>query len=262
MNAATARKEATSIRLMARQIRAVRKGTLRFVLMPVTVPPAPTSSAVHPPKHPAPYLDAYCNGRASELNPRRMSRHWCWWTVDDRQCLPVFPVLAAPGDLVWVKETWGLVWPEENPVPADECRLEFRADLPPGCTDYPGQWPADEAREMGEGPRWRSSSSMGRPYSRLTLQVLAVQVLRLADITEEMAQGMGFPEHRGGWVSDLPWTGPVLPSAHAALRWSMPGATADSWMCAMSVRVIPHNIDALMDADLATTAPAAAEPVA
>jgi hypothetical protein len=80
------------------------------------------------------------------------------------------------GDVLRVRETWGAVWPDVEEVPLEQCVIEYRADLPPGCTDYPGSWPAEDARGYDEAPKWRSASTMPAWASRMTVTVKAVTV--------------------------------------------------------------------------------------
>jgi hypothetical protein len=101
-----------------------------------------------------------------------------------------FNPYGKPGDLLWVRETWGAVWPADEPVPLRQCEIEYRADLPPGCTDRPGEWPADEGNGP-EVPKWRPSIHMPRWASRITLRITDIRVERLQDITENDAKAEG-----------------------------------------------------------------------
>lgn len=58
----------------------------------------------HPPKHDAPYFDAYCGAFKSDSNPRGMSGEWCWWTRDDRPGPGYRCPIPVPGSRVWVPE--------------------------------------------------------------------------------------------------------------------------------------------------------------
>jgi hypothetical protein len=101
-----------------------------------------------------------------------------------------FNPYGKPGDLLWVRETWGAVWPADEPVPLRQCEIEYRADLPPGCTDRPGEWPADEGNGP-EVPKWRPSIHMPRWASRITLRITDIRVERLQALTENDAKAEG-----------------------------------------------------------------------
>ena len=103
----------------------------------------------------------------------------------------VIPCPYAPGHRLWLRETWAAVWPAYDWVPLEECRIEYRADLAPGCTDYPGNWPAEEAQGDPDAPRWRASIHMPRWASRITLEVTGVQAGRVQDICEADAYAEG-----------------------------------------------------------------------
>lgn len=121
------------------------------------VPPMPSDEVVHRAKHERPYLDAYAK-----------SPMWCWWTRDDRCCLPQFDVGYAVEDSLWVRETW-----------ADDEQFGgvlYRADNP-------------DADPIGNG--WRPSIFMPRKHSRLTLSVTDVRVQRLQEISEDDAKAEG-----------------------------------------------------------------------
>ena len=99
---------------------------------------------------------------------------------------------GEPGDQLWVRETWGAVSPPGLIACClEDCEIQYRADLPPGCTDYPGQWPADEARGNPDAPKWRASIHMRRWASRITLDVLRVRVERVQEISERDAYAEG-----------------------------------------------------------------------
>lgn len=98
------------------------------------------------------------------------------------------------GDRLWVRETWGAVSrPGLVACCLEDCEIQYRADLPSGCTDYPGRWPADEARGNPDAPKWRASIHMPRWASRITLDVLKVRVERVQEISEVDIIAEGFP---------------------------------------------------------------------
>lgn len=99
---------------------------------------------------------------------------------------------GKPGDRLYVRETFGYVSPDEHQRLHSECNIEYRADLAPGCTDRPGNWPVSECIGDPERPRWRSGASMPRSASRILLEIVSVRVERLQDISTEdiIAEGL------------------------------------------------------------------------
>jgi hypothetical protein len=98
---------------------------------------------------------------------------------------------GAAGDGLWCRETWRPLWDEGN---LGDC-IEYRADgakrKPVGLDEDTG-YRFDEMCEPGSlNPRWRPSIFMPRWACRLTLEVTAVRVERLQDITEADAWAEG-----------------------------------------------------------------------
>jgi hypothetical protein len=83
---------------------------------------------------------------------------------------------GVPGDRLWVRETWR----SDDFAPDDPSRTIYRAD-----------GPDDLIRETRGIIRWRPSIFLPRYRSRLTLEVTAVRVERLQDISEEDAEAEG-----------------------------------------------------------------------
>ncbi len=80
---------------------------------------------------------------------------------------------GAPGDLLWVRETW-------RADDFDDTRALYAADMP-----------ADALAAGRSVVRWRPSIHMPRGRSRITLRVTSVRVERLHAITEEDARAEG-----------------------------------------------------------------------
>jgi hypothetical protein len=78
---------------------------------------------------------------------------------------------GAPGDRLWVRETWG---PRAGGV-------VYRAD----------EYRADGFVSCPDGGKWRPSIHMPRWASRITLEIVSVRVERLRDISEEDAIAEG-----------------------------------------------------------------------
>lgn len=80
------------------------------------------------------------------------------------------------GDRLWARETWGK---------DDSGDFVFRADDWCECPTADG--------------KWKSSIFMHRAASRITLEITAVRVERLQDISEEDAKAEGVRQCEGGW---------------------------------------------------------------
>lgn len=150
----------------------------------------------------APHVRAVLAGRKTQhrvvLKP--CPPRWCGFGRP--RTLADAGVRFASGDRLWVRETYGLVWPHwcddgrvydgENweygrSIRPEECTVEYRVDLHPACTDGPGSWPRGEA----DGPKWRSAATMPRWASRITLAVTDVRIERLNEISEADAVAEG-----------------------------------------------------------------------
>jgi hypothetical protein len=175
-----------------------RKTQTRRVVKDVPDTPAPDCHPLHTPKHPAPYLDAYCGERKTTANPRGMGRNWHWWQVDDRPGHVAFRLPYAPGDRLWVKERWNAfafsedgeeAWPTKT-IPTGEEMAEIRDEA---CrVDVRAVYrESDRARQWFGHQKWRPSIHMPRWASRLTLTVTEVRVQRLQEISEDDAIAEG-----------------------------------------------------------------------
>jgi hypothetical protein len=146
---------------------------------------------------------------------------------------------GKPGDFLWVRETWGAVSRNEDLAPLAECKIEYRADLPADCTDYPGGWPAEDARGYGEAPKWKPSIHMPRWASRITVQNMGVRVERVQDISHEDAEAEGAPieggtlvrNHRIGFENH--WNAIYAPRGF--------GWDANPWVWAITFRKVIHE---------------------
>lgn len=101
---------------------------------------------------------------------------------------------GAPGDLLWVREAWGVGC---RPDPYDGCwvdGIEYRADE--AYLDEHDMLPLRPFRdgfptELSERSGWRPSIHMPRWASRISLEVTSVRVERVQDISEEDAIAEG-----------------------------------------------------------------------
>lgn len=174
-----------SISFSADMVRAILDGRKTVTRRPVKgMPekPEPGCSPRNQQVHPAPYFDSYCGARKTPTNPRGMTENWCWWQIDDRQCLPAIKCpYGFPGQRLWVREAWR----HEPGGPI--------LDAAGGTMDYVEDaifYAADQKRQTGE---WRPSTHMPRWASRITLEVVSIRCEPLWYLTEEDAMAEGAP---------------------------------------------------------------------
>ena len=107
---------------------------------------------------------------------------------------PIKCPYGQPGDRLWVRETWARVG---NTDPGYLVyRATYPACLPPGLERVPA-----DIRDAGY--RWRPSIHMPRVNSRILLEITAVRIERLQDISEEQASAEGVQkDHRKWFRSD------------------------------------------------------------
>jgi hypothetical protein len=91
---------------------------------------------------------------------------------------------GKPADLLWVRETWQAVSPDEDERPINECEIIYKA-----TDEHPGLYNPDKPDDPWYG--WRPSIFMPRWASRLTLRVDNVRVERLQSITNMDAEQEG-----------------------------------------------------------------------
>lgn len=97
------------------------------------------------------------------------------WQIYDGDGMPVssHKLPYAPGDRLVCKEAWRRAWPKS----ACGEGIVYRAD----------KVRALGMQEYSDHHRWRSAQHMPPKFSRLTLIVKEVDVMRVQDVTEEMA---------------------------------------------------------------------------
>jgi hypothetical protein len=127
---------------------------------------------------------------------------------------------GAPGDRLWVRETFSVICREA--LPTCECETEqerdknhyyeYRADTE---APYPGDWPEDEARGNGDAPKWSPSIHMRKRAARIWLEVVDVRIERVQEInpTDVIAEGIERAQD-GSWLGPLDGY-PGFPYAHA-----------------------------------------------
>lgn len=150
--------------------------------------PTPRCHPNHVAKYSEPYLDSYCGEPKTVSNPRGMSDEWCWWQIDNRQCLPTFTChYGTVGDRLWVREPWTAGYRQDGvgPILASGIANGFsRAapGAPDGVTDWCLLW------------RTRPSIHMPKWACRTWLEITEVRVERIQDISERDARAEGMED--------------------------------------------------------------------
>ncbi|EMM3368628.1 hypothetical protein RVS57_000156 [Pseudomonas aeruginosa] len=122
-----------------------------------------------------------------------------WWSDGERGCICPH---GQPGDRLWVRETWTDVNLCGAPALAYRADEDIR-DLmeEPGFLDDRGAFNYDDPRVKPypfacwyadlDQARWRPSIHMPRWASRILLEITAVRVERLQDISDDQAEAEG-----------------------------------------------------------------------
>lgn len=105
------------------------------------------------------------------------------WTLVDWRC-----PWGAPGDRLWVRETWAYRGGDEYLYQRDPAAVAYRA----GHAEDTRFALADRLGGHATGGRWRPSVHMPQWASRITLEVVSVRIEHLHAITEEEAKREGF----------------------------------------------------------------------
>lgn len=157
-----------------------------------------------------------------------------WYESRDEGCRTGKPFTCpygAPGDRLWVRETWQTT---TTPKDRDTSKLVFAAD-------YDGARPGFVEDEW----LWRPSIYMPRWSSRITLEVTEVRVQRLQDISEDDIIAESATVDAVARATGIPWSDlPTLHSAWEVLWNNINGDRApwssNPWVWAVSFkRVLP-----------------------
>ena len=99
---------------------------------------------------------------------------------------------GQPGDRLWVRETFCVVDDRDY---GEERWVDYRA-TPKYAESHPAGW--DNAPDDAEALKWRPSIHMPRWASRITLEVVRVDVERVQEICEQDVLAEGTP---GAWTT-------------------------------------------------------------
>lgn len=150
------------------------------------------------PQPPAGYPVALCDAHGICAWGEDGTENGDWWPDDAARC-----PYGQPGDRLWVRETWCplrssdyAAAPRSAPLPEDRAKVTIA-------------YQADHIDPRGDaGPlEWRSPLFLPRWASRLTLEIEAVRVERLQEISHDDAAAEGM--YTGAWRSE---EGPKPPS--------------------------------------------------
>lgn len=127
---------------------------------------------------------------------------------------------GKPGDRLWVRETWAVPHRYDHLGPSN---------IP--TRGVPTHYAATEERG---GLRWRPSIHMCRWVSRITLEVTAVRVERLQDISEADAQAEGCTGSPLGAAADRILYAKLWDQINGPGAWD-----ANPWVWVLSFRRLP-----------------------
>lgn len=120
--------------------------------------------------------------------------------VDDYNTFELKPKYGQPGDLLWVRETWG-VGSRPDPFEGSVDGIEFKADSQ--FIDDIESLPLHQFEDFDYGNYdkngWRPSIHMPKNIARIWLQVTDVRVERLQDIStaDIEKEGISFDQLKG-----------------------------------------------------------------
>ncbi|MCP1550655.1 MULTISPECIES: hypothetical protein [Methylorubrum] len=200
---------------IVRAILAGRKTQIRRVLKQQPDPLAPVG-----------FIQSYEGSRTFDLHARPRFANGRFIGSDRMQ---IVTAPYAPGDRLWVRETWAAIGDLTHNDPGTRALAE-------GCF-----YRADDGTVEGEIPRWRSPIHMPRALSRLTLEVTEVRVERLQGISEADAVAEGierskeFPDRfltpAGDYAVPVVAYQRLWNSIHGKDAWD-----ANPWVAAISFR--------------------------
>lgn len=127
--------------------------------------------------------------------------HGTWATPDEvaagyaHDTRAFMPPLGTIGDRLWVRETW-----------SDVRGMGFDKDLFPAGAGYKADCASGESLRCAAdyGVKWRPSIHMPRWASRIDIEITAVRVERVQEITEEDAKKEGVSADEWEFVASNP----------------------------------------------------------
>lgn len=140
---------------------------------------------------------------------------------------------GAPGDRLWVRETWAPVdFLDRGHELHDPIAIGYRADHAAISHEFGNVHSLDVTNWGWDKVNWRPSIHMPRWASRITLEVTDVRVDRLNDISEEDARAEGVSPRDAAIVFGAGKIQPQLNSTHRgafAVLWDSINADRAPW---------------------------------
>lgn len=195
------------------------------------------------------------------------ARQWCWhgkiWDnifdfISNRLPMLAYCPYGKPGDLLWVRETWGIYQrgdstPHGNPIDPAYVYRANNENYKPDIPDY----------AVIEPWRWRPSIHMPRRASRIALEITNIRVERLQDISHDDAATEGcivgtasgrvfnnFTDLRLSpllgvpcWKNCRDWYADLWESINGADSWD-----ANPWVWVIEFKVHQQNVDEYLKA--------------
>lgn len=160
---------------------------------------------------------------------------------------PMRSPYGQPGDRIWVRETWQAIHRSIDPETGLVDDVYEAEQIP--IDNANGWWtvvyaatdPAANVHRDDRGFSWRPSIHMPRWAARYLLDVTAVRVERLQDISEEDARAEGVKRDDGQWVDDDGRTRSNYRLAFQRLWTSIYGAEswdANPWVGVTSFKLV------------------------
>lgn len=177
----------------------------------------------------------------NEPSVQRMK--WKGTTYRPSYCLCPYGV---PGDLLWVRETWGL-----SGDLADLSLRDYRIEDPVSIIRMFGsslKYRADRDGYDEATQSWRPSIHMPRWASRLTLRITDVRVERVRSLSRDDAKAEGVRQSEG-WTSDekgrhFHAVSPIESFRHLWTDINGPDAwSRNDWVWVVSFDVLKQNVD-------------------
>lgn len=133
------------------------------------------------------------------LSPSIRETHCCTRFLSEDILIREFCPYGQIGDILWAKETWGLIWAYEDSLSDWEGRApKVKPDLYWGpCYSAAGNW---ESQKEDRGFRWRPPGHMPRWASRILEKIIEIRVQQLQDISITDIRAEGVPETYGEYL--------------------------------------------------------------